>query len=91
MTALKEKRLDQLREQYRQGKLTPREFIEKAFAFKDGDSTRKQIMKNASKHMSNSQVGHVPRQARRHAGLVASFERLVWSPLAERLTGFFFC
>lgn len=52
MTALKEKQLDELREEYRQGKLTPREYIEKAFAFKDGDSTRKKIMKNATRHIS---------------------------------------
>lgn len=52
--AKREKKLDQLRDAYWRGKLSPAEYIEKAFEFKDGDSTRQKIMKKISTQLAKA-------------------------------------
>lgn len=55
MTNVKrEKRLDQLRDDYWRGKLSPEEYIKKAFELKDGDSTRQKIMKKISTQLAKA-------------------------------------
>ncbi|MGE5482286.1 MAG: hypothetical protein ACM3VX_05190 [Bacteroidota bacterium] len=56
MTANQEKKLDQLRTQYRSGKLTPQEYIEKALTLRDGDSTRQKVMEKLSRQLGEPLV-----------------------------------
>ncbi len=50
----REKRLDQLRDAYWRGNLSPEEYIKKAFEFKDGDQTREKIMKKISNQLAKA-------------------------------------
>lgn len=49
MNASKEKQLDQLREQFRQGRLEPEAYIKKVLTFKDGCANRQRIMEKAAR------------------------------------------
>lgn len=52
----REKELEKIRKEYMEGKISPKEYIEKALTFKDGDSTRRKILMQLEQHRIKTQA-----------------------------------